>query len=102
MQRFWFLGGTQTVRGQRPGIGSGNAFWLARAEVAHGLGVVRPVVFADLGWAGDRTKWRDVGRPLSGVGAGMSVMDGLIRFDVARGLYPEKQWRVDAYVEGRF
>jgi hypothetical protein len=104
-QRYWYLGGTQTVRGQRPGLGNaagGNAFWLARSEVAYGLGVVRPVVFADLGWAGDRTKWRDIGRPLSGVGAGTSIMDGLIRFDVARGIYPEKQWRVDAYVEGRF
>jgi hypothetical protein len=104
-QRYWYLGGTQTVRGQRPGLGNavgGNAFWLARSEVAYGLGVVRPVVFADLGWAGDRTKWRDIGRPLSGVGAGTSIMDGLLRFDVARGIYPEKQWRVDAYVEGRF
>jgi Omp85 superfamily domain len=104
-QRYWYLGGTQTVRGQRPGLGNavgGNAFWLARSELAYGLNVVRPVVFADLGWAGDRTKWRDIGRPLSGVGAGTSIMDGLIRFDVARGIYPEKQWRVDAYVEGRF
>jgi hypothetical protein len=104
-QRYWYLGGTQTVRGQRPGLGNavgGNAFWLARSELAYGLGAARPVVFADLGWAGDRTKWRDIGRPLSGVGAGTSIMDGLIRFDVARGIYPEKQWRVDAYVEARF
>jgi hypothetical protein len=104
-QRYWYLGGTQTVRGQRPGLGNavgGNAFWLARSELAYGVGAARPVVFTDLGWAGDRTKWRDIGRPLSGVGAGTSIMDGLIRFDVARGIYPEKQWRVDAYVEGRF
>jgi hypothetical protein len=39
---------------------------------------------------------------MSGVGAGASVMDGLIRFDVARGLFPRKQWRVDMYVEARF
>ncbi|MFL5605694.1 MAG: hypothetical protein ACJ8AD_04540 [Gemmatimonadaceae bacterium] len=104
-QRYWYLGGTQTVRGQRPGLGNavgGNAFWLARSELAYGLGAARPVVFADLGWAGDRTKWRDIGRPLSGAGVGTSIMDGLIRFDVARGIYPEKQWRVDAYVEARF
>jgi hypothetical protein len=104
-QRYWYLGGTQTVRGQRPGLGNaigGNAFWLARSELAYGVGAARPVVFADLGWAGDRTNWRDVGRPLSGVGVGSSIMDGLIRFDVARGIYPDKQWRVDAYVEARF
>jgi hypothetical protein len=104
-QRYWYLGGTQTVRGQRPGLGNavgGNAFWLARSEFGYGIAAARPVVFADLGWAGDRTRWREIGRPLSGVGVGTSIMDGLIRFDVARGIYPERQWRVDAYVEGRF
>jgi hypothetical protein len=102
LQRNWFLGGTQTVRGQRPGIAVGDAFWLARAEVAHGVGAVRPVAFGDIGWAGDRTKLNAIGRPLSGAGAGLSILDGLLRFDVARGIQPEKQWRVDMYVEGRF
>jgi hypothetical protein len=101
-QRFWFLGGTETVRGQRPGIQAGNAFWLARGELAYGLSVVRPVVFGDIGWAGDRTRWRDIGQPVSGVGVGMSVMDGLVRFDVARGIHPEKAWRVNAYLDARF
>jgi hypothetical protein len=101
-QRYWFLGGTQTVRGQRPGIAVGNAFWLARGELGYGVGVTRPVVFADLGWAGDRTKWRDIAQPVSGAGVGLSIMDGLVRFDVARGINPERQWRVDAYLEGRF
>lgn len=101
-QRFWFLGGTQTIRGQRPGVAAGDAFWMARAELAHGIGVVRPVVFGDIGWAGDRTKWRDIGRPASGVGVGTSIMDGLVRFDVARGIHPEKDWRVNAYLDARF
>ncbi len=103
-QRFWFLGGNATVRGQAPGLSegkAGNAFWLARAELAHGVGVVRPVLFGDLGWAGDRTRWREIGRPLSGVGAGTSLLDGLVRFDVARGIYPEKAWRVSAYLDAR-
>ena len=104
IQRNWFLGGSPTVRGLRPGTGVGNAFWMARAEAGLGAGVVRPVVFADMGWAGDRTRWRDIGKPLSGAGAGFSVMDGLVRFDVAHGIQPVEQrgWRVDAYVEGRF
>ena len=104
-QRYWFLGGTPTVRGQGPGLETGkvgNAFWLARGELAYGLDVVRPVLFADIGWAGDRTRWRDIGQPVSGVGVGMSVMDGLVRFDVARGIYPEKAWRVNAYLDARF
>jgi len=101
-QRNWYLGGSQTVRGQRPGREVGDAFWLARAEVAHGVGVIRPVVFADLGWAGDRRNWRSIGLPMSGVGVGTSILDGLVRFDVARGINPERQWRVDTYIEARF
>ena len=101
-QRFWYLGGSQTVRGQRAGREVGDAFWLARAELAHGIGAVRPVVFTDFGWAGDRRNWSKIGRPMSGVGAGASIMDGLIRFDVARGINPDRQWRVDTYIEARF
>jgi hypothetical protein len=104
IQRNWFLGGIQTVRGLRPGTGVGNAFWMSRAEAGYGFEVVRPVIFGDIGWAGDRTQWREIGVPMSGVGAGFSIMDGLVRFDVARGLQPvgQRGWRVDAYLEGRF
>jgi hemolysin activation/secretion protein len=105
VQRNWFLGGSQTVRGERAALEPGrmgDAFWLTRGEVGYGLGISRPVAFIDLGWAGDRTKWRDIGRPISGTGVGLSLMDGLVRFDVARGIYPERGWRVYTYLEGRF
>ena len=104
IQRNWFLGGTQTVRGLRPGTGVGNAFWMGRAEAGYGFQAVRPVVFGDIGWAGDRTQWRDIGTPLAGAGAGISILDGLVRFDLARGLQPSDQrgWRVETYLEGRF
>ncbi|MEO7458218.1 MAG: hypothetical protein ABIY52_18305 [Gemmatimonadaceae bacterium] len=101
-QRLWYLGGSQSVRGQRPGRAVGDAFWLARAEIAHGVGVVRPVIFSDFGWAGDRRHLDKVGLPLSGAGAGLTIMDGLVRFDVARGINPDRQWRVDTYIEARF
>jgi hypothetical protein len=101
-QRFWYLGGSQSVRGQRPGREVGNAFWLARAELGYGVSAVRPVVFGDFGWAGDRNNWSKIGLPMSGAGAGMSILDGLIRFDVARGINPERQWRIDTYIEARF
>ena len=39
---------------------------------------------------------------MSGVGAGVSFLDGLFRFDVARGIYPRKQFRVDLYLESKF
>ncbi len=104
LQRYWYLGGSQTVRGQSPDpTQSGNAFWLGRAELGTNDVGMRPTVFADLGWTGDRTKMlNDVGRPMSGVGAGLSFMDGLFRFDVARGLYPRKQFRADLYLEAKF
>ncbi|MEP7002095.1 MAG: ShlB/FhaC/HecB family hemolysin secretion/activation protein, partial [bacterium] len=102
-QRLWYLGGTHTVRGQSPDPAqSGNAFWLTRAELGSNDVGARPSIFADLGWAGDRTKMDKVGRPLSGVGAGVSFLDGLFRFDVARGIYPRKQYRVDLYLESKF
>ena len=102
-QRLWYLGGSQTVRGQSPDTAqSGNAFWLSRLEIGSTNPGVRPSVFTDIGWAGDRAKMTKVGRPLSGVGAGVSFLDGLFRFDVARGLYPRKQFRLDLYLESKF
>jgi hemolysin activation/secretion protein len=102
-QRRWYLGGAHTVRGQRADTAqSGNAYWLGRLEVGRGMQGVKPVVFGDIGWAGDRAMWRDGGRPLSGVGVGASMVDGLIRLDLSRGLYPRKQFRLDMYVEAKF
>ena len=35
---------------------------------------------------------------MSGTGMGLSFLDGLFRFDVARGIYPEKGWRTDLHI----
>jgi hypothetical protein len=103
MQRRWFLGGTETIRGQRPEIAlSGNAFWMTRLELARPLTGMRVSLFGDLGWTGDRTKIADVGRPMSGVGVGFSMLDGLIRMDVARGIFPREETRVNLYLDARF
>ena len=102
-QRRWYLGGTHTVRGQSADIAqSGNAYWLTRLELARDSPYHRSSLFGDLGWTGDRTKLQAIGAPLSGVGYGESMFDGIIRFDIARGLYPRKQWRFDVYLEARF
>ncbi len=102
-QRLWYLGGAHTIRGQSPDtLQRGNAYWFARAELGLNRLGVQPSVFGDLGWTGDRTKLSEVGRPMSGVGAGVGFLDGLIRFDVARGLYPREQWRTDLYLTARF
>ena len=39
---------------------------------------------------------------VTGAGVGYSMLDGLIRADVARGLFPAKQWRADLYLEAKF
>lgn len=102
-QRRWFLGGTQTIRGQTPDTTySGNAFWMSRLETGRDISGARVVVFGDLGWVGDRTTFTDLVRPMSGVGVGYSVFDGMIRFDVARGIYPRAQTRVAGYLQSRF
>ena len=102
-QRRWYLGGTHTIRGQSPDTAqSGDAYWMARGEISRTVYGMRPVVFADFGWVGDRTLVHEVGRPLSGAGTGFSLLDGLIRFDVARGIHPRRQWRVDLYVDAVF
>lgn len=102
-QRRWYLGGTHTVRGQSPDTAqAGDAYWRVRAEIGRTIQGARPVVFTDLGWAGDRNRPMEIGRPLSGAGVGASLLDGLIRFDVARGIYPRRQWRVDLSVEAVF
>ncbi len=102
IQRNWFLGGSQTVRGQAAGASIGDAFWMGRVELGTSAVGFKPVVFYDVGWAGARENWGSQARPISGFGAGASMLDGLVRFDVARGIYPEKKIRANLYVEARF
>lgn len=102
VQRLWYLGGAHTVRGQKPATAAGDAFWLTRAELGAPAGPLRAVIFGDLGWAGSRRTWHEVGRPLSGAGVGFSFLDGLVRFDVAKGIWPGKQVRVDLTVDAKF
>jgi hypothetical protein len=106
VQRAFFVGGLHTVRGQfaRPdGAGRvGDAFWLARTELGFGPRAARLSPFYDVGWAGPRAALASPGRPLSGAGVGLSLLDGLLRLDVARGIHPERRWRVDLSLGARF
>ena len=111
-QRYFYLGGLHTVRGQSPGTppdrggiaGSpgGTAYWLARSELAYGAPAFRIAAFYDAGWTGRKREWQMPGRPMSGAGVGFSMLDGLIRLDIARGIFPRVQWRTDFSVEARF
>lgn len=98
LQHLWYLGGTNTLRGYHAGVLSGETFWRGRAEIGYGLPAVRLVGFSDAGWAGARELFRE-GKPLLSVGAGASVLDGILRFDVARGLREPKGWTAMLYFD---
>jgi hypothetical protein len=97
-QRGFAVGGLRTVRGQLPGTQFGDAFWFGRAEIGRGSGAFRPVGFFDVGWAGSRKQFGQI-QPQRGAGIGFGVLDGLMRFDIARGLYPNRGWRLDLYLD---
>jgi hypothetical protein len=101
-QRQFYLGGLHTVRGQTALTATGNAFWLARGELGTRPASVRTLVFGDVGWAGRREDFGRPGRPLAGVGFGQSYLDGLVRVDIARGMYPLRQWRFDIQLDAKF
>ncbi len=111
-QRMFYLGGLHTVRGLAPGTAAdrggivgtpgGTAYWLTRTELGYGGAGFRSSVYYDAGWTGRKKGWNEPGRPLSGAGVGLSLLDGLLRFDVARGIYPTQQVRVDFSVDVRF
>src|SRR5205085_12131690 len=99
VQRLWCLGGPQTVRGFAPGAMVGDSFWFGRFEIAQGNPVARPSIFADVGWAGRRNLQPATRTPISGVGLGMTLIDGLLRFDVARS--STGHFRADLYLNPR-
>jgi hypothetical protein len=101
-QREWYLGGLRTVRGLAPGTDVGDGYWMTHLELATRSMFIRPVLFYDLGWAGDRSAWTHEGRALNGAGIGASMLDGLIRVDVGKGIWPTHSVRANAYMQGAF
>ena len=85
-QRLYYLAGPQTVRSFEPDQITGEAFWLARTELAVGYPIFRLVAFGDFGSAGDLA---EIGAadPFVAVGGGISLLDGLLRADLARGVH---------------
>jgi hypothetical protein len=92
-QRLWQLGGVSTLRGYEGAALRGEAFWRGRAEVALGLPAARLALFGDAGHAGPRTELF-AARPLRSAGVGLSLLDGLLRLDVARALDAPRGWRL--------
>jgi len=100
VQRYWYLGGPYTVHAYRVGTAAGDAFWMGRAQIASGQPIFRPVLFGDIGWAGQRDSIANA-KPISSAGLGFAALDGFVRFDVSRAISAGRQWRLDLYFEIR-
>ena len=88
-QLLFRVGGSQTVRGYTYGTRRGREMWSLQLDYAlRRSGLWAPVVFADVGDTFD-------GNPLIGVGAGISLLNGFIRFNLAKGVNPTTDVRLD-------
>lgn len=83
------LGGPHTVRGYSYGERTGRQLWAAQLDLALRRSAVwTPVIFADIGdtFSSD---------PMVGLGVGMSLLNGLLRFDLSQGVRPHSELRFD-------
>jgi hypothetical protein len=98
VQRWFYLGGANTLRGYEPSTVSGTSMARGRLELARTYDFGSLVVFTDWGWAGDRDDIRRIDQRWA-VGAGTSLLDGLVRFDLAYGLRAPRGWRIDMHLD---
>jgi hypothetical protein len=101
VQRTFLLGGSRTLRGFDSNQHLGPTFWQGRAEVGTGFTAGRVGLFTDLGWVGERASFR-LDDPFVSVGVGASLLDGLLRLDLARGVRLGSQWKIHLYLDGLF
>lgn len=93
-QREFRLGGAKTLRGYEAGTFRGPSAYAASVDVSLRRRGLSPVVFADVGQASARgVTFR--GEPHVSVGAGLTVLGGLMRVHAARPLGPGAHWRFD-------
>ena len=100
VQRLYYLGGPSSLRAFEAGQVAGEAFWLARAELAYGHPGLRVIAFSDFGGAGERSNL--VGSEAAvAVGGGVSLLDGLLRADLARGVHGPGplRWQFHLYLD---
>jgi hypothetical protein len=97
-QRLFFLGGAQTLRGYDASTVAGTSMARARVEIARTASFGALALFSDWGWAGDRNDIVNANQRLA-VGVGASLLDGLLRIDLAHGLRAPRGWRLDLHLD---
>ena len=100
-QTLFRLGGLGTVRGFEYGTLRAPAFWAAQLDITPFGARVRPVIFLDAGQA-SRISRLFSSSALVGGGVGLSLFDGLIRFDLSRPISPDQSGKVrfDLVIQG--
>lgn len=98
LQRWWLLGGPATLRGYPGSSAVGRSFARARVEGVRTFGWGGLTLFGDAGWAGERADF-DGDAALLSAGAGVTLLDGLVRVDLARALRRPTGWRLELYLD---
>jgi hypothetical protein len=98
LQRHFFMGGPSTLRGYGGAAAVGTSFGRARLELGRGSAGIALALFGDAAWAGHRNSIheRDV---LYSAGVGASLLDGLLRFDLARPLRGPRALRLEIHLD---
>jgi len=107
VQRTFLLGGDRTVRAFEMNQHIADSYARVRAELAGGWPALRPVLFTDAGWLSSLRDPPEAGpveqeEVLLSAGGGLSVLDGIMRFELARALRGGDAWSVHVYFDGVF
>jgi hemolysin activation/secretion protein len=97
-QKQFFLGGAPTLRGYGGAAAVGPSFLRARAELAYRTSAAGLSLFTDAGWAGERNGF-SASRSLLSAGVGATILDGLVRIDLARALRRPTGWRLELHLD---
>lgn len=90
------VGGPRTVRGYDYGERIGRTLWAAQLDISiWGNSGAAIVAFADIGDAVDRIDPIGANGPLASMGAGVSLFNGLMRFNLTKPMNPYDDVRFD-------
>jgi hypothetical protein len=96
-QRLFYLGGARTLRGYEPGTLWGPDMARGRLELARAFSFANLAVFTDYGRTSQGSDWTS---ELWSAGAGASLLDGLVRLDLAHGIGARRGWQAAAARRG--
>lgn len=100
-QRTFAVGGPASLRGYEPRTLTGPCSVRSTLDLQRAFAFGGVSVFMDAGWAGTCSELA-ADRVLRSVGVGLSLVDGLVRADLARGLDGTRSLRFDLYLDGAF